>query len=148
MLILLCVPGTSQPELGGGVVGPGFVDAYVAADGGQGSVAGLVGDGAVGGSAEVGVGDESGAQAVGAVGVGVVEVCCGDGALDEGVDRSGVQAAVEDSVAFGHGPEYESGVDGSCGRPHLQGGDGGAGRVGVPARQRDEFAVVAGLVCL
>ncbi len=41
----------SQVELSCCVVGPGFVDADVAADGGQGSVVGLLGHGPVGGSA-------------------------------------------------------------------------------------------------
>ncbi len=40
-----------QTQGGGGVVGPGRLDADVGAEGGQGSVAGLVGDGAVAGSA-------------------------------------------------------------------------------------------------
>jgi len=43
--------GQLQPELGGGIVVPGFVDADVSADGGQESVPGLVGDGTVGGTA-------------------------------------------------------------------------------------------------
>ena len=47
-----------QAEAGGGVVGPGVVDADVAAEGGQGPVSGLVGDRPVGCSAQVGVGDE------------------------------------------------------------------------------------------
>lgn len=40
----------SQAQACRGVVGPGVVDADVAADGGEGAVSGLVGDGAVGGS--------------------------------------------------------------------------------------------------
>lgn len=45
----------------GGVVFPGLLHADVGADGGQGSVSGLVGDGAVTGAAGVGAGDETGA---------------------------------------------------------------------------------------
>ena len=55
----------SQPELGGGVVFPGGMDPDVGADGGQGAVPGLVGDGSVGCAAQVRVGDEPGPQAVG-----------------------------------------------------------------------------------
>ena len=42
-----------------------MVDADTAAEGGQGAVPGLVGDGAVAGPAEVGVGDEAGSETVG-----------------------------------------------------------------------------------
>ena len=52
----------SESEDGRGVVVPCGVDAYVAADGVQGAVPGLVGGGAIGGAAFVGVGDEAGAE--------------------------------------------------------------------------------------
>jgi len=58
---------SAKAKDGGGVVGPGRVDADVAAEGGEGPVAGLVGDDRVAGAAEVGVGDETGAEAVSAV---------------------------------------------------------------------------------
>jgi len=76
----------------GGVVGPCLLDADVGAEGGQGAVAGLVGDGAVAGSAQVGVGDEPGAQAVRAVRARV-HTGAGDGLLDQGVDGLRVQSA-------------------------------------------------------
>lgn len=48
----------SRAEAGSGVVGPGVVDADVAAEGREGPVSGLVRDRPVGCSAQVGVGDE------------------------------------------------------------------------------------------
>ena len=53
-----------ETQGGGGVVDPCLLDTDVAAKAGQRAVACLVGDGAVAGSTQVGVGDEPGAQAV------------------------------------------------------------------------------------
>ena len=83
-----------EAELGGGVVVPGGVDADVTTQGGQGAVAGLVGDGAVGGAAEVGVGDEAGAQAMRAV-AGRVGAGSLDGVAYQRVHRFRVQPAPE-----------------------------------------------------
>src|SRR5450759_3985659 len=87
-----------QPELGGGIVGPGGMDTDVAAKGGEAAVPGLVGDGPVGGAAQVGVGDEAGPQAVRAV-RGGVNPGPGDRGLHQGVDRLRVQRPGEHTVA-------------------------------------------------
>src|SRR6476620_3868092 len=135
---------TLQPQRGGGVVGPGVVDADVAAEGGQGAVPGLVGDGAVAGAAEVGVGDEAGAQAVRAV-RGGVQAGPGDGLLDQVVDRFGVQRPGQGPVALADRPEHRAILNAGGGQPGGEGGDRAAGGVVGPGED-DEFGLLAGLV--
>ena len=80
-------PLTRDPGVGG-VVGPCLLDADIGAESDQRAVARLVGDGAVAGSAQVGVGDEPGAHAVRAVRGGVQ---AGSGDRLQGVDGLRVQ---------------------------------------------------------
>lgn len=79
-----------QSEDGGGGLGPGLLDADVGSYRCQGAVAGLVGDRAVAGPAQVGVRDEPGAQGVRAVRAGF-HTGAGHSLLDQGVDGLRVQ---------------------------------------------------------
>lgn len=79
----------SESQSGRGVVGPGLVDTDIAAECGQGAVAGLMG--AVAGAA--GVVTKPAPEAVGAV-RGGVDPGAGDGLLDQGVDRVRVQRPI------------------------------------------------------
>lgn len=65
-----------------------LIDADVGAEGGEGSMAVLVGDGSVTGAAEVGVGDEPGTKAVSAVAGRVKAGRASDSVLDESVVRT------------------------------------------------------------
>jgi hypothetical protein len=99
-------------------------------------VAGLVGDGPVRGSAQVGVGDEPRPQAVRGV---------GDGGLDEGVDGLRVQRPVGGAVVPAH-PAKDRALDNAGqGYPLLDGGDGAAVVAGG-AGQDDELGGFSGLV--
>lgn len=83
----------------------------------------MVGDGVVGGAAQVRVGDEAGAEAVGAV-----AACFDAGAVNgvayQRVHRFGMESAVQGVVAFGDGSEDGSGGDVGGVEPGAQGGDG------------------------
>ena len=77
-----------------------------------------VGDGAVGGSAQVGVGDEPRAQGVRGVGEWV-DPGAADRVLDEGVDRFRVQGPTSRLVPFGHSLENRPGGDAAGSRQTL-----------------------------
>lgn len=125
---ICCQPVLLKPERGGGVVRPGLLHAHVAAEGGQAAVAGLVGDGASAGAAQVGVGDEAGAQAVRAAGRGV-QAGAGDGLLHEAVDGLGVQVTGAGLVALADRAQQRAVGDAGELLPALQGQHGAA--VGV-----------------
>ena len=105
-------------------------------------MSGLVGDGAVGGAAEVGVGDEPGAEAVGGVaGVGSMPARA-TACLDEGVDDSGVSRRARARLLLLTGRNSGPSVMPARLEPVLEGGDGAA--VGVAgAGEDDELGVVA-----
>lgn len=136
----------SQAQQSGSVVDPGLLHADVSAEGGQRAVAGLVGDGAVGGAAQVGVRDEPGPETVGGV-VGGVQAGAGDGGLDEGVDRAGVEGSCAGAVVLADAAKDGAVDDARKGQPLLQGGDGAAVAVGGPGED-DKFGSLAGLVGL
>lgn len=104
---------SSEAELGSGVVGPGFVDADVGAEGGQGPVAGLVSARAVTSATKVGVGRETGGQAMSAV----AKTSDAAGVVVDEVQQGGPAAAAEllgvgSGVDAAHRDDEADAVDG------------------------------------
>jgi hypothetical protein len=96
--------------LGSGVVLPGLVDSYVGPEGGKGAVAGLVGDRSVRGASEVGIGDETSTEAVGAV-TGWIEAGSCYRSLNELVYRLRVERSGGGVIALAHASKYRPVAD-------------------------------------